>query len=217
MPSVLIGRRCLLVLGIAVPTALMARLGPASADPNPDVIAPIQALYDALLAVMKAGPSTPFDQRFDRLAPAVDRALDMATILQVSVGLAWNELPADQREALLAAFRRYTISSYVSSFDNYSGQRFAIEPDLRSAGVNQEIVQTQIIPPSGGSYQLDYVMRQAGPEWKAVDVLVEGAISRVATQRSDFRSLLSRGGGVALLASLQRKSADLAGSAGQGP
>jgi phospholipid transport system substrate-binding protein len=209
-----IGRR-LALMGGAVAMMPAGRTARAAGDPA--VIAPIQGLCDALVAIMKAGTKTPFSQRFAMLAPAVDRALDMATILQVSVGLAWNELPTDQREALLAAFRRYTISSYVSSFDNYSGQRFAIEPDLRSAGVNQEIVQTQIIPPSGGSYQLDYVMRQAGPEWKAVDVLVEGAISRVATQRSDFRSLLSRGGGVALLASLQRKSADLAGSAGQGP
>ena len=66
-------------------------------------------------------------------------------------------------------------------------------------------MQTQIIPPSGGSHQLDYVMRQAGPDWKAVDVLAEGAISRVATQRSDFRSLLAHGGGEALLASLDEE------------
>jgi phospholipid transport system substrate-binding protein len=120
---------------------------------------------------------------------------------------------AEQRDALLAAFRRYTISSYVSSFDSYTGQRFAIAPDLRSVAPDREIVQTEIIPPSGGSHQLDYVMRQDGSDWKAVDVLAEGAISRVATQRSDFRALLARGGGPALLASLEKKSADLAAGA----
>jgi phospholipid transport system substrate-binding protein len=211
MPSVPIGRRS--VVAVAIGVALLPS-APARAAPAPVVIAPIQGLYDALLAAMKAGPQTPFQQRFDLLAPAVDRALDMPTILQVSVGQAWNELPAEQREALLAAFRRYTISSYVSSFDRYSGQRFAIEPDLRSVGANQEIVQTQIIPPSGGPHQLDYVMRQDGSDWKAVDVLLEGTISRVATQRSDFRALLTRGGGQSLLASLQKKAADLAGAAG---
>jgi phospholipid transport system substrate-binding protein len=200
-------RRSLLGLGGSVIVVLTGRAGP-----DPSVIAPIQTLYDTLLSVMKAGPATPFIQRFDTLAPAVDRALDMPTILQVSVGQAWNDLPADQREALVAAFRRYTISSYVSSFDSYTGQRFAIAPDLRSLPPDREIVKTEIIPPSGGSHQLDYVMRQDGGDWKAVDVLAEGAISRVATQRSDFRSLLARGGGGALLASLQRKSADLAGA-----
>jgi phospholipid transport system substrate-binding protein len=199
------------MLGIGVPAGLAARPAPARADAAPAVIAPIQGLYDSLWSVMKAGPKAPFTQRFDALAPAVDRALDMATILQVSVGLPWNELPPAQRDALLAAFRRYTISSYVSSFDSYNGQRFAIEPDPRSVGA-QEIVQTRIIPPSGGPHQLDYVMRQDGADWKAVDVLAEGAISRVATQRSDFRALLAHGGGPALLASLTRKTADLSGT-----
>jgi phospholipid transport system substrate-binding protein len=216
MPSVPMRRRSLLLLGGAAVVALASRAGPARAAPDPAVIAPIQSLYDSLLTAMKAGPRTPFDQRFEMLAPSVDRALDIPTILQVSVGQAWNELPADQREGLLAAFRRYTISSYVSSFDNYTGQRFAIAPDLRSVPPDREIVQTEIIPPSGGSHQLDYVMRQDGGDWKAVDVLAEGAISRVATQRSDFRSLLARGGGPALLASLEKKSADLAGG-GRGP
>jgi len=207
------GRRTFLVLGVGMSAWWLGMAGPARATPGSAVIAPIQTLYDSLLSVMKAGPATPFAQRYEMLAPAVDRALDLPTILQVSVGLAWNELPAEQRDALLGAFRRYTISSYVSSFNSYDGQRFAIEPDLRSVGTGQEIVQTQIIPPSGGSHQLDYVMRQAGPDWKAVDVLAEGAISRVATQRSDFRALLAHGGGEALLASLTKKAADLAGAA----
>jgi phospholipid transport system substrate-binding protein len=46
-------------------------------------------------------------------------------------------------------------------------------------------------------------------------VLADGAISRVAVQRSDFRSLLMRGGAPALAASLQQKTADLGGGAGQ--
>jgi phospholipid transport system substrate-binding protein len=216
MPSVLTSRRSLLLLGAATAVALAGRMAPARAAPDPSVIAPIQSLYDSLLTAMKAGPKTPFDQRFEMLAPAVDRALDIPAILEVSVGQAWNELPPDQRESLLGAFRRYTVSSYVSSFDNYTGQRFTIAPDLRSVAPDREIVQTEIIPPSGGSHQLDYVMRQDGADWKAVDVLAEGTISRVATQRSDFRSLLARGGGPALLASLEKKSADLA-SGGRGP
>ncbi len=214
MPSVMLARRCLLAVGIAAPVALAARAGPALAAPDPAITGPIQGLYDALLTVMKAGPKTPFNERYDTLAPAVDGALDMQTILEVSIGPAWNELPAEQRDQLLQAFRRYTISSYVSSFDEYTGQRFTIEPDLRSVGANQEIVQTRIIPRSGDAHQLDYVMRQAGPDWRAVDVLAEGSISRVATQRSDFRSLVMRGGSDALVASLTQKANDLASKKG---
>jgi phospholipid transport system substrate-binding protein len=207
MPPVRIGRRFLLLCGTA---AAMLKTGLAAADPA--VVAPIQGLCDGLLTVMKAGTRTPFAQRFDMLAPAVDRALDMGAILQVSVGSMWSTLTADQHSALLDVFRRYTINSYVSSFDNFNGQRFVVDPNTRSVGANQ-VVQTKIIPPSGDSHSLDYVMRQTGAAWKAIDVLAEGSISRVATQRSDFRSLVMRGGSDALLASLQKKAADLASKA----
>ncbi len=46
-----------------------------------------------------------------------------------------------------------------------------------------------------------------------MDVLLDGSISRVAVQRSDFRSLLE-GGPSALVDSLRRKVADLSGGAG---
>ena len=206
MPPDRIARR----LVIFVCAAMLATWAPpARAATDPAVIAPIQGLCDALLAVMKAGTQTPFEQRFSMLAPAVDRALNIGVILQVSVGSMWNTLSPDQHAALLDAFRRYTINSYLNNFDSYSGQRFVVDPDTRAAAADQ-IVQTKIIPASGESHQLDYVMRQAGsPDWQAVDVLTD-SISRVATQRSDFRALVMRGGGEALLASLQKKAADLA-------
>jgi phospholipid transport system substrate-binding protein len=56
-------------------------------------------------------------------------------------------------------------------------------------------------------------MHRSDGGWRATDVLADGSISRVAVQRSDFRTLLSRGGGSALLASLQKKVADLSDGA----
>ena len=56
-------------------------------------------------------------------------------------------------------------------------------------------------------------MRQEGSGWKAVDVLADGSISRVAVQRSDFRRLVSRGGAQALIESLNQKTNDLSGGA----
>ena len=61
--------------------------------------------------------------------------------------------------------------------------------------------------------RLDYVMRDGNGTWRAVDVLLEGSISRVAVQRSDFRHILANGDADALIASLQRKIADLSGGA----
>ncbi len=177
-------------------------------------VAPIRELCDALLSIMKAGSSIPFAQRFAELVPVIDRVFNLLVILQFSVGPAWNSLPADQQSALLAAFRRYTIASYVNSFDNYNGQHFDVQPDTKSLANGEQVAQTRIVSsPSGESHELDYVMRQDGGAWKAVDVLADGSISRVAVQRSDFRRLVARGGAQALIDSLNQKTADLSGGA----
>jgi phospholipid transport system substrate-binding protein len=176
------------------------------------VIAPIQHLHDALLDSMKAGRTVPFERRFDRLAPTVDTVFDLLTILETSIGPVWNGLSADQHSALLGAFRRYTIATYVANFDSFDGQRFDISPDARDLPNHEQVVTTSIISGSGEAHRLDYVMRQTNGAWRAVDVLADGTISRVAVQRSDFRRLLMQGGGAALISSLQSKAAQLAGA-----
>jgi phospholipid transport system substrate-binding protein len=180
----------------------------AKAAGNAAAIEPIRQLIDGLLQVMKAGPGTPFEQRFGMLAPIVDRTFDLSAILRESVGASWPTLPPDQQTLLAQEFRRYTVATYVNNFDSYDGQRFVVAPETRAVGA-QQVVQTQIIPKSGSSHELDYVMREGGAGWRVVDVLADGSISRVAVQRSDFRRLLARGGAPALVASLRSKSADL--------
>ena len=183
----------------AATTAEAATAGPA---------ATIQSFEAALLAIMQAGSTAPFPQRFNSLAPVVDRTFDLETILRNSVGLPWSGLTAVQRAALLATFRRYTIASWVANFDAWSGQAFTVSPNLRHVA-NDVIVQTDLVPQHGSPTDLSYVMRQNASGWRVVDVLADGSISRVAVQRSDFRSLLTNGGVPALMASLQQKISSL--------
>jgi phospholipid transport system substrate-binding protein len=147
------------------------------------------------------------------LAPVVDETFDLSAVLQAAIGLSWVALPPDQMASLQAAFRRYTISSYVSNFDDYSGQTFRISSNVRSVGNGRVVVQSYIVPKDDTPKELSYVMKQMPGSWRAVDVLADGSISQVAVQRSDFRSLLVRGGAPALLGSLQRKVSDLSGGA----
>lgn len=200
----MIARRALVVAPL-----LLAAPAFAQGDPS----APIARLDAALLGAMRMGTATPFAQRYQAIAPAVEAAFDLPAILAASVGLGWQNLTPQQKQALLAVFRRYTIASYAANFDSYEGQRIEILPQQQRRVGQDVVVATQIVPANGAPTRLDYVMRQTPQGWKAVDVLADGSISRVAVQRSDFRSLLAGGNPDRLVASLNQKVASLSGGA----
>jgi phospholipid transport system substrate-binding protein len=206
MPSVS-RRACLLaVVGTCWMTLHLETA--ARADSNPQPSQPINELHAALEAAMHSGRRTPFASRFDVLAPVIERVFDLETVLKVSVGMRWSSFDKTAQERLAAAFHRFTIATYVAHFDRFSGEKFAVVPGGRASG-SDRIVRTEVASGTGGSARLDYVMRQFGNTWRAVDVLIDGSISRVAVQRSDFRTILASGNAEALIKSLQRKVGDL--------
>ena len=187
-----------------------AFLGASSAALGSEMTAPIEQLHTGLIEIMKAGKVAPFRQRYDKIAPVIGRTFDLEAMVRQVVGSRWAALPPDQQAALGDAFRRYTIASYVSNFDAYSGERFEVLPGVAAVG-DDRVVKTQIVTASGRAHVLAYVMKPTGGGWRVVDVLADGSISRVAAQRSEIRSVLSDGGGPALLVSLRRKTAELSG------
>jgi phospholipid transport system substrate-binding protein len=207
-----IGRRGLVGLAVIASVATIP-WWPASAETLDDTSAtvPIQQLDSALLASMKAGGSTPFDERYRALGPVIEQVFNLDAVLAASIGLSWATLPADQKAMLAAAFRRYTVSSYATSFSSYNGQSFQVSPAVRALSNDEVVVNSRLQRADGSSVALDYVMRRGPAGWQAVDVLTDGSISRVAVQRSDFRGLMRSGGASALVAGLQHKVANLSG------
>ena len=192
--------------------ALLALCSAARLRAQESLSAPIDALDQALLVAARNGKQA-FADRYNALAPVVERALDLPAILQTSVGPHRAELPAEQQQQLRSVFRTFTVASYVANFNKFSGEQINLLPDTRAVG-QEQVVETQIVPSGGKPIRMDYVMREGEAGWQAVDVLLDGSISRVAVQRSDFRALLGSGGNAdALIASLQKKVTDLSGGA----
>jgi phospholipid transport system substrate-binding protein len=206
-------RRSFLGLALAASAApFVASQASAAADVAGAVTA-IQQFNQALIGAMKAGKQSDFRARYARLAPAVDRAFDLETVLTTSIGARWASISPEDQKRLLDAFQRYTVASYVANFSSYDGQVFSVASETRDIGEGRMVVQARISPVHGDAIPLGYVMKETPVGWKIVDVLADGSISRVAVQRSDFRGVLASGGGNALAKSLQRKISDLSGGA----
>ena len=76
----------------------------------------MEQLHAGLMAIMQAGKTAPFRQRYDMIAPVIGRTFDLEVILRQVIGPRLAALPPDQRAAVGDAFRRYTIASYVANF-----------------------------------------------------------------------------------------------------
>ena len=193
------------VLMAPLPVALWLRSARAADSPT----AVIQQFYDVLLSVMKQAKQFTFDQRYQRLAPAITAAFDLGLTSRLSVGPDWAKLSPDQQKRFSEAFARYTISNYANRFDDFNGERFEVDPNP-VANPNGMIVQTKLVKSDGDKVTLNYLMRQgAGGSWQVIDVYLSGTISELATRRSEFSSVLRTGGADGLIKLIEDRTAAL--------
>lgn len=166
-----------------------------SADPARAVV---QQLDDGLLATMKAGKAAGTRGRAGIIGPVVDRTFDIGLMTRLVVGTGWTAMtPADQT-ALVTAFRRLTIASYADNFDSWSGESFAIAPQVEERA-GDRLVRTTLNVPRQAPVAIGYRLRRSGSDWRIVDIYYNGSISQLATRRADFAGVLRSGGAKALV------------------
>ena len=194
------------VLLFPLPATIALRRAAAAEAGGP--VAVIQRFYDALLSVMKEAKRLSFDQRYQRLAPAVGQTYNLALMSRLTMGPEWNRLQPAQQQAVSDAFSRYTISLYVNRFDDFNGERFEVDPNT-TTNANGVLVLSTFIKADREKVVFNYLMRQTGEVWQAIDVYLNGTISQLATQRSEYGSVLQQGGADALVKLLDERIAGL--------
>ena len=170
----------------------------------------VQGLYDALLGTMKNGRILGQSGRFTQLEPVIRRTFDIPSMTRLSVGASWAGLSEAQRQQVTDSFGRYISAIYADRFDSYAGQKLEVTGEQpASSGV---MVKSQIIKASGEPVKVDYLMRRSGDNWLISDIYLDGAISEVATRRSEFAAILKNDGIDGLIAALNRKADILTGT-----
>ena len=188
-------------MALAVGLFLVPAAHAATSNPGQ----PVVMLDNALISIMKsASANVSFQARYQQLAPVIEQSYDLPLVTQNSVGFLWSTLSVAQQKELVDLFTQFTISSYVSQFNGYSGQTLAVQPGTKALGQKQ-IVVTQLSSTDGNSVQIDYLMGKVGEDWKINDVLLNGTISQVAVHASDFASLVKSGDASKLISALQAK------------
>jgi phospholipid transport system substrate-binding protein len=171
----------------------------------------VQSFYDVLLQGMKGGAKLGFKGRRDLLAPVIERSFDLPLMTRLTTGLDWQKLSADEQQKLIAAFSDFSIATYANQFDDYSGERFDVDPAPVKTDSGDVIVKSKLVQLKDDPVELDYLMRQGSNGWKIIDIYLSGTISQLAARRSEFSAVLRRDGATGLINLLHQKTAQLAG------
>lgn len=175
-------------------SAVMAAM-PAFAQADP-AVATVQGFYDALVAQMKKGGLA--RARYDMLKPAVEKAFDLPGMTAVAVGPGFASLSEGDKKALIDAFARMTIASYVKNFDAFNGEMFTVEPASIALPGSPDKVVKSTLKAGKDIVPFNYRMHQVGSAWKVEDIYLNGTISQMAQRRSDFSATFAASGAAGL-------------------
>lgn len=196
--------------GLATAQEPAAPSAPTAAAATPDAAAAtkvVEGLHDEMLAVMKDGKALGFDGRLARLQKAIEDRYDFTFMAEKSVGLAWKDLDEAQRAQLVDAMGRLAGNTYAGRMKDFSGEKFETLGTQPAAQATM-LVRTQIVESAGKKTSLDYRLRETSAGPKIVDVFYDGTVSELAMRRSEYSSLLKKGGFPLLMDAIEKKIAE---------
>ncbi len=200
---------------LAILSAVILGTFSVTAHADANTYSPAQAVQSALLVQINAdseegarsfinnmaqkaigflGDETqPMDQKVKEFRRLLKSSYDMPTIGRFALGRYWKVATPAQQQEYQKLFEAMVVEVYSRRFSDYKGQAFEV-PSAKSEGNNDVIVTSFIVPENGEKIQVDWRVRFKNGQHKIVDVIVEG-VSMALTQRSDFASVIQRGGG----------------------
>jgi phospholipid transport system substrate-binding protein len=169
---------------------------------------PVDRLHATLLNVMKLADRIDTAERYSRIKPVLESTFDLRLMTALSTGPAWRNAGDADKGGLVSAFGNFSIATYASRFNAWSGQSFETL-EVKDGPRGTKLVRTRINRPAEDAVPLTYVVRQRDGKWRIVDILLNAGISEIAIRRSEYRKLLKAGGTAGLKRELNERARKL--------
>jgi phospholipid transport system substrate-binding protein len=167
----------------------------------------VRQVTDKFITALES-PEAKGNQEF--IKAAVDRDvlphIDFESMTKLTVGKAWKEASAEQRESLLSEFRTFLLGTYTRALDEYSGQSLDFLPF--EAGKRDDRAEVKTLfkdPGASAAIPIDYKLHNKKGPWMIYDIKVE-QVSLVLGYKSEFGSQIAKGGVDGLIKALQEKN-----------
>lgn len=131
-------------------------------------------------------------QQKEEFRKLLNTSFDMNKIARFALGRYWRTASKDQQDEYLDLFKAMVLNVYSSRFRDYGGQTFDVT-NSRSEG-EKDVIVSSVIKGGNQNVNVDWRVRYNRGSYKVIDVIIAG-VSMGLTQRSDFSSVIQRGGG----------------------
>lgn len=201
----MIARRLFLLAAAGIAT--MASVGgEAAAAVDPETAKDfVRSLSNDAIQLM-ARKDLPSPERTQKFRELFKRGFDVEGIGRFVLGRYWREASETEQVEYVKLFEDLIVATYAGRFSEYSGETVTVidaRPDETFTVVMSQINRTGGNPP----IRIDWRIVDNQGASKIADVVVEG-VSMSVTQRSEFASVIQRGGGKvqSLIAALRDKT-----------
>lgn len=177
--------------------------GPVQADDVAGAKKFVNDVATDVLSIVKKPGSKEIQQA--ELMGLIDARVDIDFIAKFALGKHWRTATKEQRAGYLNAYRPYLKQNYVSRLTRYSGQTFKVG-NGRTDSDGSYIIHMDILDPQRANVVMVYRLIDGPKGYRISDIVVEG-VSLLATQRSEFNSIVTRKGLDYLIAALKKRAA----------
>lgn len=205
MHSPLLTRRGLGRLAVALALPALGWRAEAQVDTS-RATAFIQASGDELVAAINQ-PGLGAAARQDRVAAILRRTVDIDGVGRFVLGRFWRSASPAEQQDYLRLFEASLIRNLAGRFGEFQGVRFSLGR-TQSRTEDDALVSTFVQRPGQAAFNLDWRVGEVAGQPRVVDLIAEGTSLRL-TQRSEYASVVQRGGGQvsALLAAMRQQAA----------
>ena len=147
------------------------------------------------------------EQKQAKLESVFSTSVDFPWVGRFVMGRYWKQATDDQKTRYLTEYQKFLLLNYTSRFANYSSGSFKVTAS-RDDGDGEFTVSTQMKAgedTDGEPVLVDYRIHKLNNSFKIFDVVVEG-VSLLATQRTEFASVITNQGVDYLINQLVEKS-----------
>lgn len=187
-------RRWLFRSAVGLTAVLLAGAVPnqAAADARADRAAGfITESGNALVAVIDS--DAPLSEKRTKVGEILRKAVDVRSVGQFVLGRHWRTASEAQRTEFLTLFEETLVRNLSARFGELRGVTFAVTR-AQPRGEEGVVVSTTVDRPGQPPVGLDWLVSEGSGRPQIVDLVAEGTSLRI-TQRSEYSSLIQRGGG----------------------